>query len=73
MPIGLTREEIRKYMKDVDSCRLSDKVCFTKEQVRSIGEQTLRKYAETSPSDFKAEDFIDLTDVQKGGRKVKND
>ena len=57
VPRGLTREERRKYMKDVGK----PKYLLTKEQVRKIGEQTLRKYAETSPSDFKVEDFIDLT------------
>ena len=61
MPSGLTREERREYMKEVGK----PKYLLTKEQVRKIGEHSLRKYAETSPSDFKAEDFIDLTNVQK--------
>ena len=61
MPSGLTREERRKYMKEVGK----PEYLLTKEQVRKIGEHSLRKYAETSPSDFKAEDFIDLTNVQK--------
>ena len=59
VPRGLER---RKYILEVGR----PKYLLTKEQVRKIGEQTLRKYAETSPSDFKVEDFIDLTDVQKG-------
>ena len=58
---GLAREERRKYMKEVGR----PKYLLTKEQVRKIGEHSLGKYAETSPSDFKAEDFIDLTNVQK--------
>ena len=68
VPRGLTREERRKYIEDVGR----PKYLLTKEQVRNIGEQTLRKYAETSPSDFKVEDFIDLTNVQKES-KVSND
>lgn len=63
VPRGLTREERRKYMKDVGR----PKYLLTKEQVRKIGEQTLRKYAETSPSDFKVEDFIDLTNESDKG------
>ena len=91
VPRGLTREERRKYMKDVGRRssygltkekveRISKnteeaykaKYLLTKEQVRKIGEHSLRKYAETSPSDFKVEDFIDLTNVQKES-KVSND
>ena len=68
MPSGLTREERRKYMKEVGK----PEYLLTKEQVRKIGEHSLRKYAETSPSDFKAEDFIDLTNVQKES-EVDND
>ena len=63
MPSGLTREERRKYMKEVGR----PKYLLTKEQVRKIGEHSLRKYAETSPSDFKVEDFIDLTDESDKG------
>ena len=65
---GLTKEKaecISKNTEEAYKSRLSDKVCFTKEQVRKIGEHSLRKYAETSPSDFKVKDFIDLTNVQK--------
>lgn len=91
VPRGLTREERRKYMKEVgrrSSYGLTkekaesisknteevykSKYLLTKEQVRKIGEHSLRKYAETSPSDFKAEDFIDLTNVQKES-EVNND
>ena len=61
VPRGLTREERRKYVKEVGR----PKYLLTKEQVRKIGEHSLRKYVETSPSDFKVEDFIDLTNVQK--------
>ena len=86
VPRGLTREERRKYMKDVGRRssygltkekveRISknteeaykSKYLLTKEQVRKIGEHSLRKYAETSPSDFKAEDFIDLTNESDKG------
>ena len=63
MPSGLTREERREYMKEVGK----PKYLLTKEQVRKIGENSLRKYAETSPSDFKAEDFIDLTNESDKG------
>ena len=86
VPRGLTREERRKYMKDIERRRsygltkeiaesisknteeaYKSKYLLTKEQVRKIGEHSLRKYAETSPSDFKVEDFIDLTnEVDKG-------
>lgn len=63
VPRGLTREERRKYVKEVG--RL--KYLLTKEQVRKIGEHSLRKYAETSPSNFKAEGFIDLTNESDKG------
>lgn len=63
VPRGLTREERRKYMKEVGK----PKYLLTKEQVRKIGEHSLRKYAETSSSDFKAEDFIDLTNESDKG------
>ena len=67
MPSGLTREERREYMKEVGK----PKYLLTKEQVRKIGEQSLRKYAETSPSDFKSEDFIDLTNSVTEGEKCE--
>ena len=63
VPRGLTREGRRKCMKEVGR----PKYLLTKEQVRKIGEHSLRKYAETSPSDFKAEDFIDLTNESDKG------
>ena len=59
VPRGLTREERRKYIEMVGEVR--PKHLLTKDQVRKIGEYSLRKYAETSPSDFKVEGFIDLT------------
>ena len=68
VPRGLTREGRREYMKEVGR----PKYLLTKEQVRKIGEHSLRKYAETSPSDFKAEDIIDLANVQKES-EVSND
>ena len=61
---GLTKEKAERISKNTEEAYKS-KYLLTKEQVRKIGEHSLRKYAETSPSDFKAEDFIDLTNVQK--------
>ena len=61
---GLTKEIAERISKNTEEAYKS-KYLLTKEQVRKIGEHSLRKYAETSPSDFKAEDFIDLTNVQK--------
>lgn len=63
MPRDLTIEEMEKYMKEVGR----PKYLLNKEQVRKIGEQSLRKCAEISPSDFKAEDFIDLTNESDKG------
>ena len=63
MPSGLSREERRKWISDVGR----PKYLLTKEQVRKIGEHTLRKYAETSPNEFKSEDFIDLTNESDKG------
>ena len=63
MPRGLTREEKRMFINEVGK----PKYLLTKEQVRKIGEHSLRKYAETSPSDFKAEDFIVLTNESDKG------
>ena len=61
---GFTKEKAERISKNTEDDYKS-KYLLTKEQVRKIGEQSLRKYAETSPSDFKVEDFIDLTNVQK--------
>ena len=61
---GLTKEKAERISKNTEDAYKS-KYLLTKEQVRKIGEHSLRKYAETSPSDFKVEDFIDLTNVQK--------
>ena len=63
VPRGLTREEKRMFINEVGR----PKYLLTKEQVRKIGEHSLRKYAETSPSDFKVEDFIDLTNESDKG------
>lgn len=52
-------------MKDFDSERLCDKVLITKEQLRRISERTLQRYLEANSVDFKPEDFIYLTNVQK--------
>ena len=68
---GLTKEIAESISKNTEGAYKS-KYLLTKEQVRKIGEHSLRKYAETSPSDFKAEDFIDLTNVQKES-EVNND
>ena len=67
IPRGLTREERRKYILEVGR----PKYLLTKEQVRKIGEHSLRKYAETSPSNFKADDFIDLTNSVTEGEKCE--
>lgn len=61
VPRGLPREEKRRYMKEVND-EARPKYLLTREQVHKIGEHSLRKYAETSPSDFNPEDFINLTE-----------
>lgn len=53
-----TREDKRKYVEGVGEYR--PKYLLTREQVHKIGELSLRKYAETKPTDFKLEDFIHL-------------
>lgn len=63
---GLTKEKAERISKNTEDAYKS-KYLLTKEQFRKIGEHTLRKYAETSPSDFKAEDFIDLTNESDKG------
>lgn len=63
---GLTKEKAERISKNTEDAYKS-KYLLTKEQVRKIGEHSLRKYAETSPSDFKAEDFIDLTNESDKG------
>ena len=69
VPRGLTREERRMYIENVGEVR--PKYLLTKDQVRKIGELSLRKYAETKPTDFKLEDFIDLTNSVTEGDIVK--
>ena len=63
---GLTKEKAESISKNTEEAYKS-KYFLTKEQVRKIGEHSLRKYAETSPSDFKVEDFIDLTNESDKG------
>ena len=63
---GLTKEIAESISKNTEEAYKS-KYLLTKEQVRKIGEHSLRKYAETSPSEFKAEDFIDLTNESDKG------
>lgn len=67
---GLTKEKAESISKNTEEVYKS-KYLLTKEQVRKIGEHSLRKYAETSPSDFKAEDFIDLTNESDKGEKCE--
>ena len=64
---GLTKEKAERISRNTEEAylRLSDKVSITKEQIKKTGEMSLKAYAETEPSDFDLEDFIDLTYVQK--------
>ena len=71
---GLTKEKAERISRNTEEAylRLSDKVCITREQLKLTGEMSLKAYAETGPSDFDLEDFIDLTYVQKES-EVSND
>ena len=64
---GFTKEKAERISRNTEEAylRLSDKVCITREQLKLTGEMSLKAYAETGPSDFDLEDFIDLTNVQK--------
>ena len=71
---GLTKEKAERISRNTEEAylRLSDKVCITREQLKKTGEMSPKAYAETGPSDFDLEDFIDLTNVQKES-EVSND
>ena len=64
---GLTKEKAERISRNTEEAylKLSDKVNITREQLKQTGEMSLKAYAETEPSDFDLEDFIDLTNVQK--------
>lgn len=64
---GFTKEKAERISRNTEEAylSLSDKVNITREQLKLIGEMSLKAYAETEPSDFDIEDFIDLTYVQK--------
>ena len=71
---GLTKEKAERISRNTEEAylRLSDKVCITREQLKLTGEMSLKACAETEPSGFDLEDFIDLTYVQKES-EVSND
>ena len=64
---GLTKEKAERISRNTEEAylKLSDKVNITREQLKQTGEMSLKAYAETEPSGFDLEDFIDLTNVQK--------
>ena len=61
---GFTREKAEHISKNTEEAylRLYEKVSISKEQLKDLGEQSLKAYVETSPDDFNKEDFLDLTD-----------
>ena len=71
---GFTKEKAERISRHTEEAylRLSDKVSITREQLKLTGGMSLKAYAETEPSDFDIEDFIDLTNVQKES-EVSND
>ena len=64
---GFTKEKAERISRNTEEAylRLSDKVNMTREELKQTGEMSLKAYAETEPSGFDLEDFIDLTYVQK--------
>ena len=79
VPRGLTREERRKYMKDLGR---RSSYGFIKERVERISKNTEEAYK--SMFSFSSEDalrlgdsmienYLELDNTPKGGRKVKND
>ena len=59
---GFTKEKAERISRNTEEAylRLSDKVSITKEQLKKTGEMSLKAYAETEPSDFDIEDFIEI-------------
>ena len=59
---GLTKEKAERISRNTEEAylRLSDKVSITREQLKLTGEMSLKAYAETGPSDFDLEDFIEI-------------
>ena len=64
---GFTKEKAERISRNTEEAywRLSDRITMTREELKQTGEMSLKAYAETEPSGFDLEDFIDLTNVQK--------
>ena len=64
---GFTKEKAERISRNTEEAylRLSDRINMTREELKQTGEMSLKAYAETEPSGFDLEDFIDLTYVQK--------
>ena len=71
---GFTKEKAERISRNTEEAylRLSDRINMTREELKQTGEMSLKAYAETEPSGFDLEDFIDLTYVQKES-EVSND
>lgn len=60
---GFTREKAERISKNTEEAylRLYEKVSMSKEQLKDLGEQSLKSYVETKPDDFHKEDFLGIT------------
>lgn len=60
---GFTREKAERISKNTEEAylRLYEKFSISKEQLKDLGEQSLKSYVETNPDDFHKEDFLDIT------------
>lgn len=60
---GFTREKAERISKNTEEAylRLYEKFNMSKEQLKDLGEQSLKSYVETSPDDFHKEDFLGIT------------
>lgn len=59
---GFTREKAERISKNTEEAylRLYEKVSISKEQLKDLGEQSLKAYTETKPEDFSDGDFLTL-------------
>lgn len=61
---GFTKEKAERISKNTEEAylRIYEKVSISKDQLKDLGEQSLKAYAETKPEDFNSEDFLSLED-----------
>ena len=63
---GFTKEKAERISRNTEEAylRLSDRINMTREELKQTGEMSLKAYAETEPSGFDLEDFIEIVVIE---------